>query len=46
MRLAPQRLYFHIHKVGNTSAASIPIAVSDAVAEASWPTSRPGMPRC
>jgi len=24
---------FHIHKVGNTSAASIPIAVSDAVAE-------------
>jgi len=31
--LAPQRLYFNIHKVGNTSAASIPIAVSDAVAE-------------
>jgi 3-oxoacyl-[acyl-carrier-protein] synthase-3 len=31
--LAPERLYFNIHKVGNTSAASIPIAVSDAVAE-------------
>jgi 3-oxoacyl-[acyl-carrier-protein] synthase-3 len=31
--LAPQRLYFNIDKVGNTSAASIPIAVSDAVAE-------------
>jgi 3-oxoacyl-[acyl-carrier-protein] synthase III len=31
--LAPHRLYFNIDKVGNTSAASIPIAVSDAVAE-------------
>ena len=31
--LPPQRLYFNIDKVGNTSAASIPIAISDAVAE-------------
>jgi len=31
--LPAQRLYFNVDKVGNTSAASIPIAISDAVAE-------------
>jgi 3-oxoacyl-(acyl-carrier-protein) synthase III len=31
--LAAERLYFNIDKVGNTSAASIPIAIADAVAE-------------
>ena len=30
---AHEKLYFNIDKVGNTSAASIPIAISDAVAE-------------
>ena len=30
---SPERLYFDIAKVGNTSAASIPIAIADAVAE-------------
>jgi 3-oxoacyl-[acyl-carrier-protein] synthase III len=30
---APHKLYFNIDKVGNTSAASIPIAISDAVSE-------------
>lgn len=31
--LAPERIYFNIAKVGNTSSASIPIAIHDAVAE-------------
>ncbi len=31
--LAADRLYFNIEKMGNTSAASIPIAIADAVAE-------------
>jgi 3-oxoacyl-[acyl-carrier-protein] synthase III len=31
--LAAHKLYFNIDQVGNTSAASIPIAISDAVAE-------------
>ncbi len=31
--LAPDKLYFNIDKVGNTSAASIPIAIADAVSE-------------
>src|SRR5260370_16792238 len=31
--LAPEKLYFNIGKVGNTSAASIPIAIADAVSE-------------
>jgi 3-oxoacyl-(acyl-carrier-protein) synthase III len=31
--LPAQRLYFNVDKVGNTSAASIPIAISDAVDE-------------
>ena len=31
--LAQDRLYFNIEKMGNTSAASIPIAIADAVAE-------------
>jgi 3-oxoacyl-[acyl-carrier-protein] synthase III len=31
--IAPDKLYFNIDKVGNTSAASIPIAVSDATRE-------------
>lgn len=31
--LPPQKLYFNIAKVGNTSAASIPIAIADAVAD-------------
>src|SRR5437879_11108938 len=30
---APEKLYFNIDKVGNTSAASIPIAICDAVSE-------------
>lgn len=29
----PEKLYFNISRVGNTSAASIPIAISDAVKE-------------
>ena len=31
--LTPDRLYFNIEKVGNTSAASIPLAVADAKAD-------------
>ena len=31
--LAPEQLYFDIERVGNTSAASIPIAIADAVAD-------------
>lgn len=31
--VAPERLYFDIDKVGNTSSASIPIALDDAVRE-------------
>jgi 3-oxoacyl-[acyl-carrier-protein] synthase III len=31
--VAPERLYFDIEKVGNTSSASIPIAIQDAVRE-------------
>lgn len=31
--IAPQRLYFNIDRVGNTSAASIPVALHDAVRE-------------
>ena len=31
--LAPERLYFNIDRVGNVSAASIPIAIYDAVAD-------------
>ncbi len=31
--LAPERCYFNIERVGNTSSASIPIALSDAVRE-------------
>jgi 3-oxoacyl-[acyl-carrier-protein] synthase III len=31
--LAPERLYFDIERVGNTSSASIPIALHDAVRE-------------
>jgi len=31
--LAPQRLYFNIERVGNLSAASIPVAIYDAVRE-------------
>ena len=31
--LAPERLYFNIAKVGNTSSASIPLAIHDAVHE-------------
>jgi 3-oxoacyl-[acyl-carrier-protein] synthase-3 len=31
--VAPERLYFNIERVGNTSSASIPIAIHDAVAE-------------
>jgi 3-oxoacyl-[acyl-carrier-protein] synthase III len=31
--LAQEKLYFNIGKVGNTSAASIPIAIADAVSE-------------
>jgi len=29
--LSPDRLYFNIERVGNTSAASIPLAIHDAV---------------
>jgi 3-oxoacyl-[acyl-carrier-protein] synthase III len=29
--LAPERLYFNIERVGNTSSASIPLALQDAV---------------
>ena len=31
--VAPERLYFNIDRVGNTSSASIPIALHDAVRE-------------
>jgi 3-oxoacyl-[acyl-carrier-protein] synthase III len=31
--IAPERLYFNIERVGNTSSASIPLAIYDAVAE-------------
>jgi 3-oxoacyl-(acyl-carrier-protein) synthase III len=31
--LAPEQLYFNIERVGNTSAASIPLAIRDAVLE-------------
>ncbi|MBW8784696.1 MAG: hypothetical protein JF593_08655 [Novosphingobium sp.] len=31
--LSPDRLYFNIERVGNTSAASIPLAIHDAVVE-------------
>ena len=31
--VAPERLYFDIGSVGNTSSASIPIAIHDAVRE-------------
>jgi 3-oxoacyl-[acyl-carrier-protein] synthase-3 len=31
--LAPEQLYFNIERVGNTSSASIPLAIYDAVAE-------------
>lgn len=31
--LAAERIYFNIEKMGNTSSASIPIAIADAVAE-------------
>jgi 3-oxoacyl-[acyl-carrier-protein] synthase-3 len=31
--IAPERLYFNIERVGNTSSASIPLAIHDAVAE-------------
>jgi 3-oxoacyl-(acyl-carrier-protein) synthase III len=31
--LAPERLYFNIERVGNTSSASIPLAIHDAVGE-------------
>ena len=31
--VAPERLYFNIERVGNTSSASIPIAIHDAVAD-------------
>src|SRR5688572_29012397 len=31
--LAPERLYFNIERVGNTSSASIPLAIYDAVRE-------------
>jgi 3-oxoacyl-[acyl-carrier-protein] synthase III len=31
--VAPERLYFNIERVGNTSSASIPIALHDAVRE-------------
>lgn len=31
--ISPEKLYFNIAKVGNTSAASIPIAIADAVSE-------------
>jgi 3-oxoacyl-[acyl-carrier-protein] synthase III len=31
--VAPERLYFNIDRVGNTSSASIPLAIHDAVAD-------------
>jgi len=31
--VGPERLYFDIERVGNTSSASIPIAIQDAVRE-------------
>lgn len=31
--IAPERLYFNIERVGNTSSASIPLAIHDAVTE-------------
>ncbi len=31
--LAPQQLYFNIERMGNTSSASIPLAIYDAVQE-------------
>jgi 3-oxoacyl-[acyl-carrier-protein] synthase III len=31
--IAPERLYFNIERIGNTSSASIPIAIRDAVCE-------------
>jgi 3-hydroxy-3-methylglutaryl CoA synthase len=31
--LRPEQLYFNIDRVGNTSAASIPLAIADAVAD-------------
>ncbi len=31
--LTPEQLYFNIERVGNTSAASIPLAIADAVAD-------------
>jgi 3-oxoacyl-[acyl-carrier-protein] synthase III len=31
--LQPEQLYFNIERVGNTSSASIPLAIYDAVAE-------------
>jgi 3-oxoacyl-[acyl-carrier-protein] synthase III len=31
--VAPERLYFDIERVGNTSSASIPVAIHDAVSE-------------
>jgi 3-oxoacyl-[acyl-carrier-protein] synthase III len=31
--IAPERLYFNIERVGNTSSASIPLAIYDAVVE-------------
>jgi 3-oxoacyl-[acyl-carrier-protein] synthase III len=31
--LTPDQLYFNIQRVGNTSAASIPLAIHDAVVE-------------
>jgi len=31
--LAPEQLYFNIERVGNTSSASIPLAIHDAVRE-------------
>ncbi len=31
--LAPEQLYFNIEQVGNVSAASIPLAIHDAVAD-------------
>lgn len=31
--LAPEKLYFNIHRVGNISSASVPVAIADAVGE-------------
>jgi 3-oxoacyl-[acyl-carrier-protein] synthase III len=33
----PDRLYFNIDRVGNTSSASIPLAIYDAVADGTIP---------